>query len=393
MPRPQASRRQPRSQSARRGTILLLTAFMLTFMLIVVALGLDYGYLFNARTELQRTADAASMAGCWQLIADDILKPNGDTDQIIENTRLSTVQYAADNPVAGCQPEVDPNEDNHPDGDILVGHLDSDDAPIDSMDFNSPKRFNTVRVKIRRDGTRNGEIPFFFAKAFGHTGFETVSEATAYFDNSFSGFEVPESNENLDILPFALDEDTWNNMLAGGGDDNWHWDKEAKAITQGSDGIREVNLYPQATGSPGNRGTVDIGPSSNSTSHLEGQILNGVSPADLAHHGGKLEFDQNGFLYLGADPGISAGMKDALEAIKGKPRIIPIFRTLTGNGNNAQYGIVCWVGVRILDVKLTGSNNSKRVIIQPANIVTKGGIPNETGQSSWYVYSPVKLIR
>ena len=86
-------------------------------------------------------------------------------------------------------------------------------------------------------------------------------------------------------------------------------------------------------------------------------------------------------------------MKDALEAIKGKPRIIPIFRTLTGNGNNAQYGIVAWVGVRILDVKLTGSNNSKRVIIQPANIVTKGGIPNDTGQSSWYGYSPVKLIR
>jgi len=46
---------------------------------------------------------------------------------------------------------------------------------------------------------------------------------------------------------------------------------------------------------------------------------------------------------------------------------------------------VAWVGVRILDVKLTGSNSTKRVTIQPANIVIKGGIPNDSGQSSWYV--------
>jgi Flp pilus assembly protein TadG len=385
----------PRRKPARprRGAILYLTAFLLSFMLVVIALGLDFGYLFNARCELQRTADAASMAGCWQLIADDILKPNGDTDQVIEDTRLATVEYAAANWVAGSSPLVDGNEDNNPDGDILVGHLDSADSPPDSMEFDTPKRYNAVRVKIRRDAQRNGEVPFFFARIFGHPGFETLSEATAYFDNSFSGFEVPENNENLDILPFALDEETWNDMLAGGGSDNWTWNKESKTIGPGADGVREVNLYPQATGSPGNRGTVDIGSNNNSTSDLERQILEGISPADLAFHGGKLEFNQNGFLYLGADPGISAGMKDALAAIKGKPKIIPIFRTLTGTGNNAEYGIVAWIGVRILDVKLTGSNSTKRVIIQPANVVTKGGIPNETGQSSWYVYSTVRLIR
>jgi hypothetical protein len=381
------------SPRARRGAILILSALLLTFMLVVVAFGLDYGYLFNARSELQRTADAASMAGCWQLIADDILKPNGDTDEVIENTRLATVEYAAANMVAGSAPLVDANTDNNPEGDILVGHLDSADSPVDSMDYTTPKRFNAVRIKIHRDATRNGEVPFFFARIFGHTGFETKSEATAYFDNSFSGFEVPENNENLDILPFALDEDTWNALLAGSGADNWNWNKEAKTISQGSDGVLEVNLYPQSTGAPSNRGTVDIGPSNNTTSGLEQQILHGISPGDLAHHGGKLEFNQNGFLYLNGDTGISAAMKDALEAIKGKPRIIPIFRTFTENGNNAEYGIVKWVGVRILDVKLTGSNNTKRVIVQPANIVTRGGIPNETGQSSWYVYSPVRLIR
>ena len=43
-----------------------------------------------------------------------------------------------------------------------------------------------------------------------------------------------------------------------------------------------------------------------------------------------------GKLYLNGDTGISAGVKDELASIKGQPRIIPIFSTVSGNGNNAQ---------------------------------------------------------
>jgi hypothetical protein len=54
--------------------------------------------------------------------------------------------------------------------------------------------------------------------------------------------------------------------------------------------------------------------------------------------------------------------------------------------------IVAFAGVRILDVKLTGPMSGKRVIIQPANVKTEGGIAG-TGQSSYYVHSPVWLVR
>jgi len=95
---------------------------------------------------------------------------------------------------------------------------------------------------------------------------------------------------------------------------------------------------------------------------------------------------------LNGDTGISAGVKDELESIKGEPRIIPIFRTVTGPGNNAMYEIVGWAGVRILDVKLTGKMSKKHVTIQPANVKVKGAIPG-VDETSNFIYSPVWLIK
>jgi hypothetical protein len=192
-------------------------------------------------------------------------------------------------------------------------------------------------------------------------------------------------------LPFALDEQTWQALVAGTTTDNYSWNSTTKTVGAGSDGTREVNLYPQGTGSPGNRGTVDIGSSNNSTSDISRQIVYGVNASDLAHHGGKLEFDGCGTLQLNGDTGISAGVKDELESIKGQPRIIPVFRSVEGPGNNAMYTIVKFVGVRIMYVKLTGSN--KQVIIQPAMLLVRGGIPATTQGTSSFLYSPVQLVR
>lgn len=59
-------------------------------------------------------------------------------------------------------------------------------------------------------------------------------------------------------------------------------------------------------------------------------------------------------------------------AIVGKPRIIPISGSISGNGNNAEYTIVKWVGIRLIEVHMTGDN--KHVYIQPAKVMTRGGI-------------------
>jgi hypothetical protein len=116
--------------------------------------------------------------------------------------------------------------------------------------------------------------------------------------------------------------------------------------------------------------------------------------------GRTLALDANGELELNGDTGISAGVKDDLALVIGQPKIIPLFSVVNGPGNNAVYTIVGFVGVRVLYVKLTGSMSGKKVILQPASVVTKGALPPlstppgpGTIGTSTYIYSPVWLVK
>lgn len=157
--------------------------------------------------------------------------------------------------------------------------------------------------------------------------------------------------------------------------------------------MHECNLYPQGTGSPGNRGTVDIGSANNSTNDLSRQIVHGISKQDMLDLNQPLVLDANGELLLNGDTGISAGVKDELASIIGQTRVIPIFREVNGNGNNAYYTIVKFAGVRILEVKLTGRMSGKKVIIEPAPMIVRNVRVSTEGEShSDYVYTPVMLV-
>jgi len=236
----------------------------------------------------------------------------------------------------------------------------------------------------------------FFANFFGQSGRNMTVEATAAMAWQVKGFSSPSSSgsANLGILPFAIDETTWNDMLSGGGTDSFQYDSDRSVVDSGSDGIREVNLYPQGTGSPGNRGTVDIGGANNSTSDLARQVVYGISAKDFTELGKPLVLDSNGTLTLNGDTGISAGVKDELASVIGQTRIIPVFSSADSNGNNATFTIVRWVGVRILAVKLTGAMNSKYLMIQPAPVLARNVIPGDTSRIwSSTIYSPVVLVK
>jgi hypothetical protein len=131
---------------------------------------------------------------------------------------------------------------------------------------------------------------------------------------------------------------------------------------------------------PGNRGTVDFGGLNNSTADLARQIRYGMNDDDwaaLADQGiTELRWDTEP-LSIQGDTGLSAGIKDDLESIKGQPRAIPLFSSVSGPGNNAIYTIVRFVGVRIMYVKLTGSPAQKTVVVQPAPFSDFSVIPGE----------------
>lgn len=376
--------------SHRRGAVTVLAAILCVVMLAMVAFSVDIGYLLATKEEMQRTADAAALAACW-----DYSKNLADGDDAASSelaARNTAEQYAFNNVVSKAGPAIDLNAANNAEGDLVFGYINDLYNPDASFNTSAAGLYNAVRVRVRKDANLNGEVPMFFANVLGHHSQSMHVTATAAMVRDIRGFQTPNNGVNIKILPFALDLDTYNEWMAGYADDDWSWNSEYKSIYPGEDGRLEVNLYPQGTGSPGNRGTVDIGSSNNSTNDIARQILQGISYQDMEHHNHSLAFDDEGKLYLNGDTGISAGIKDELAAIKGQPRIIPIFEEVNGPGNNAMYTIVKWMGVRIMDVKLTGPMSKKHVTIQACPVVTPGVIPSSEIGTSSYVYSPAILI-
>jgi Flp pilus assembly protein TadG len=384
-------RNQVRSP-ARRGVIIPLTAILMVFLVGFVAFAVDLGYVVTVQTEMQRAADSAASAAAWDLYEKSLGSGSSNLSYEIDEARDSAVTYAASNRVDAAAPVINPNTSNSPNGDVVIGYLPNDAQTTAEMNLYNVNQSNAVQVTLHKTAAHNGEIALLFGRVFDRAGIGTSASATAAFLNNFSGFKTPSDGGNLEILPFALDEDSWNALMSGTGGDSWKWNSTWGRVESGFDGVREVNLYPQGTGSPGNRGTVDIGSSNNSTSDLARQIVHGISSSDLEHHGGELKFNAQGTLSLNGDTGISAGIKDELSSIIGQKRIIPIFQSVSGPGNNAQYVITKFVGVRILEVVLTGKMSGKRLMVQPANVMVRGGIPSSGPQKTFAVYSPVRLV-
>ncbi|HVW02053.1 MAG TPA: pilus assembly protein TadG-related protein [Planctomycetaceae bacterium] len=379
---------------SRRGAVAILACILLIALLSMLAFSIDLSYLANSQAELQRAADSAALAACYQLIYTGTPGTPVNLSSNIPKVPTSASQYAAYNPVCGSSPSLRSS-------DVLVGFLANPTQSGGTINTGANQNsFNAVQVTVARNSAINGQVPTFFGKVLGVNGRDASATATAALIANFGGLTVPNTSSgpgNLMLLPFALDQQTWNALLAGDTTVTTDiWKYQNGSVVSGSDGIREVNLFPQGTGSPGNRGTVNIGTCNNSTATVVSQILYGISPAEMAMYpNSQLTFNENGDLFLGANPGISAGFKSALASIVGQTRLIPIFKSVVGNGNNAQYDIVAFAGVRILDVNLTGSMSSKHLTVQPATVYTRGGVPNtsSTTTTSYGVYSPIFLVK
>ncbi len=373
----------------RKGAAIILAAFLMSVLVSILALSIDIGYIAASKAEASRTADAAALAGAWQIL--DSAQQNRDSCDLQDDVNSSALNMASLNAVCNAAPTLSVSGQNT---DVTLGYLASLNSSA-AIVSNSDNPYRAVRVRVRKNQSSNGQVPLFFARFFGQTGRDLSVESTAATALQIKGFNSPATGAGgLNLLPFAIDQQTWNAMMEGGGSDNYRFNASGSSVTGGSDGVNEVNLYPQGTGSPGNRGTVDIGKANNSTADLSRQIVYGISQQDFTDLGKVLVLDGNGTMTLNGDTGISAGVKDELASIIGQTRIIPVFSSVTGNGNNATYTIVRWVGVRIMAVKLTGSMNSKYLIVQPAPVIARNAVAGDMSRVwSDSIYSPVVLVK
>ncbi|MCH5377139.1 MAG: pilus assembly protein TadG-related protein [Planctomycetes bacterium] len=383
-------RKSPGRQPRRRGLMIVLMGAFIVVDFGLCALTIDLGYLYLGRTELQRTADATALAAAAVLMDQHDLNGTPCPSSVAYAARSTGELYSRLNPCLSEPVVLGVNSGNAADGDFVLGHYNSTTGVFDP----SSTRYNSVYSRVRRDTTLNGPLPLFFANIWGRSSANVSCDAAAYIETDVRGFQVEtEDNHPCKLLPFSLQIDLWQARVSQCIDDYTH-NTTSQTVCYGPDGAYEVDLFPIDLG-PGNFGTIDIGSANNSSSDLSRQILYGPDASDFAYYpNNTLQFDENGVLIMNGDTGISAAIKDELNAITGQPRILPLHAMVWGNGNNASFQIVAFVGVTIVDARLNGALSKKYVKIQPCFTVDDTAIAGgQDGTSSRFILTPPRLRR
>ena len=393
---PRTSR--PSANTNREGSIVVLAAGALILVFAFTSFTVDLGFIALTRAELQNAADSAALGGAQELSQGIGVGPVSSPEDTATAVRHVAEALAAMNPAGELDGVyLDSVQD------IRLGRIQWDEESGQWEKIWGESPYTLVEVVAHRGRgeakdvngqSLDGPLPLFFAPVIGHDDATIVTRSAAAIFPGV-GFRIDENSDALaDILPIAMDEETWNDLMAGNGTDDYGYDEEDDEVENDGDGILEANLYPSGSSSlpPGNRGTVDIGSPNNSTNDLKRQILNGVNADDLSWFGGQLRFDDVPVV-LNGDTGLSAGIESSLKQIIGQPRAIPVFSQVSGPGNNAMYTISKFVGIRIMDVKLTGSPSKKRVVVQPAPFSDSTVIRGETTVTVDSIFTKPGLIQ
>jgi Flp pilus assembly protein TadG len=374
-----------RALARRRGVVAVIAAALLPAFIGFAALSTDTAVIAVARSQMSTAADAAALAGAWQLADEYRVRGATNLNNEIASANAQAVALGTANTVIGSAPVINANTSNQAGGQVMVGYLDPS-TPTSTLDSSAAAapQFNSVQVDILRDAAHGGPVPTVFAQIMGFKGTNILVSSTATaLPYSITGFRAVGSL-NANLLPIVLDSTTWQEMMDGLSTDEYTYNPTTGQVTSGPDGIYESQLYPVSSGSPGNWGTIKVGVSNNSTSTLSSQIQYGITPSQLATFpNSTIQLDTTQSppsIIFSGNPGISAGIKSALSSIIGNPVVVPIYDEAGGNGSNAWYRVIAFQPARILSVNFQG--NPKYLIIQPCLLNDATAIPG-TAQSSW----------
>ncbi|NQU24218.1 MAG: hypothetical protein HQ567_23295 [Candidatus Nealsonbacteria bacterium] len=149
----------------RRGNIMVLTAVLMVPLLGLLAFAIDLGYIMNARTELQRTADACALA------AARVLPDQADA--------VTVAQSFAQQNYANVGPDLDASN-------VEFGFWDRDHVQF-IVPPPSGMQPNAVRVTLERTAGTGNPLGMFFARVLGADTADTAASATATYDRALCG--------------------------------------------------------------------------------------------------------------------------------------------------------------------------------------------------------------
>lgn len=156
----------PKFGRKRRGAVAVLVAVCSIVIMAFAALTVDVGVMYNAKTDLQRLADAAALAAASRLGEVD----DGDP---IPVARSAAHDIAALNPVLGKKVLLE-------DADIVFGHAKFDPNSRQFTFVPSTHLPDAVQVIARKtEGSANGPLNLFFGRVLGVTRTDVAAEAIA----------------------------------------------------------------------------------------------------------------------------------------------------------------------------------------------------------------------
>ncbi len=393
-------------QYRRRANVMAVTAASMIGLLGFSALAIDVGQMCMVKGELQRSADAAALAGAGAIISDNLLKENYDP---MPDVTTEVQRYALSNPTGGVETSI-------PTSGILAGHL---VEPLNSAEAIDPQGspINAVRTTVLRNESTNGGVQTFFARIFGFETVELQASATAIIDDRFAGFQNPQSLPGP-LLPFTISKNYYEEQRANGVDD-WTWDGFTQQPVNTPDDIGEIWIYPEDNNSNGggngngngngggggsgsgggNFGTLNIGLNQQGTQPLGDQIAYGVDDQDLINEIGTDtimfydEFGQPVSYDMTGNPGLSGGLSAYVELRIGDVVSFFIHDGVVDDGSNAVFNIIDMRFGRVMEIDLTGNQNNKRLVIQPVVYNGPGIIMDPNAQSSGGTIFALQLVR
>jgi Flp pilus assembly protein TadG len=144
-------------EQRRRGVITLLTAVLLVFLLGIIALSVDLGYIFLARTQLQVAADSAALATAATM---------GNSQDV---STQAGIKFGGLNKVGNRPVQIQTS-------DIVYGTWDTSRRTFTPSQSGMA---NAVKVTARADSTTSGQVPLFFSQIFGQSSVTCQASAVA----------------------------------------------------------------------------------------------------------------------------------------------------------------------------------------------------------------------
>jgi Flp pilus assembly protein TadG len=365
------------STSQRRGSIVPLFAILLIPILGMLAFSIDAGYMVLVKTDLQSTADAAALAGAEKL--QELYVQYNSPGQLTQATILATaITNTPGSPMATAEKFSSLNKA----GNVNIRLLDQD-VHFGFTDANGNFTYpyvgfpNTIEVTVRRDEIANGTLKLFFGGILGMSTIDLEAKARAtIYSGSVSSLQVI-PGVDAHILPVALDYQVWDNFYKSG------VSSDGLVHLNATNGGPELQVYPCPGNAPGNFGLLDVGPPANNVPAFRSWIDSGETPNDISYllNNNLLPVSFNSPKSWKGGPGLKSTLQSDFASQMWLPNLIPLFKAVqypapsngntyiaaSGNGSNATYAIVGFVGVDISNA--TGSGSNMNISIQPMAVI------------------------